>query len=103
MSDTTLGFDADLVLIYHSQSENVSDAEPLANVEEDVQGHVHEGRCVVSATETYPILARKVNHPTTKSRHGEGDEEAMERWKAILKQRWTSGTRLHTPIFQKLQ
>ena len=63
MSDTTLGFDADLVLIYHSQSENVSDAEPLANVEEDVQGHVHEGRCVVSATETYPILARKVNHP----------------------------------------
>ena len=58
-----LSFDTDLVLIYHSQSKHVSDAEPLTNVEEDVQRHVYKGRCTVSTTKTYPILVHKVNHP----------------------------------------
>ena len=57
-----LGFNTDLGLIYHLQSEHVSDAEPLINIEEDVQRHVHKGRCIVSTTKTYPILVCKVNH-----------------------------------------
>ena len=40
-----LGFDKDLVFIYHSQSKHDSDAEPLTNVEEDIQRHVHKGQC----------------------------------------------------------